>query len=410
MAYTPVTDAFIPEVWSGLLTDEYLAKAVFMNAVSTEYQGEISEAGDKVKIPNLVIAGIGDYTGADFTWDDVAAGTTDLTIDQAKTYHSQFKHVDLAQSKVKDTQAKFTSRTATNIKNTQEAFVFGTTTIGGGAHTANVYATATCGTATVTGTTGATVAVAGNGRVQMVIDATGTAPGKWVKKTAYALKTRLIIADAHTSGVGMIYECTKAGTSEDSDSPYVAANWPTTIGASVVDAASGTYNAGATPVWTCIGVLGLGVSNAATKASSTNVYDYFTVAKKMLTKQNAWMDGQMVAVVGPEVIQIIETSDDLSHATTKGDDVISKGFFGTLAGFKILVSNNLTGSTTSDTAPANMYFGVKDTICFAQNFTEGPTAVEIEKNFATGIKGLNLYGATVPYDRRFGGIRWEVNI
>lgn len=409
MPYTPAVD-FIPEVWSGMLTETYTEQAILKQAVSTAYQGEIANAGDVVKIPNLVNPAVTDYTGADFAWTAQAGGTTDLAINQAKMYTPVLNKVDLAQGAVKNTQAHLTRKVAQEIIRAQEAFVFGSTVLGSGAHSANVYTTATCGTATVTGTTGATVAVAGVGRVQMVIDSTGTAPGKWVKNTAYALKTRILIADAHTSGVGMIYECTKAGTSENSDTPYIAANWPTVIGNSVVDAASGTYSAGVTPVWTCIGVLGLGVGATATKVSKTNVYEHFTVAKKLLSEAKAWSNGDMVAVVSPAIIQLIESSTELTHATSKADDVISKGFFGTLNGFNILPCLNLSGSTASDTNPMNMYFGTRETICFAENFTEGPTAVEVEKNFQIGIKGLSLYGATVPYDRRFGGIRWEVNI
>lgn len=407
MAYNPAVD-FIPEIWSGMLTDTYTEKAIFRQAVSTEYQGEIAQKGDTVKIPNLVNPDVDDYTGADFTWQDLEGGTTDLVTNQCKKYSPSIKKLDLALGAVKNTQAHVTKKIAEEIIRAQETHVFGTSILGSGVHTANVYTTGTAGTATVTGTTGATVAIAGNGRIQAVIDATSTAPGKWVKNTAYALKTRAIRADAHTSGIGYIFECTKAGTSENSDTPYIAANWPSALGASVVDAASGTYSAGVTPVWTNIGILGV-QSTAAQTVNKTNVYEFFTKAKEMLSESKAWSEGEMVAVVGPSIIQLIESSTELTHATDKSDAVIRDGFFGKLNGFNILPCLNLTGSVASDTNPAGMYFGNRNAICFAEAFTEGPTAVEVEKNFQIGLKGLNVYGGTVPFDRKYGGIRWEVN-
>jgi hypothetical protein len=399
MAYTPSVD-FIPEIWAAELNKALWEEFVLKSAVSTKYEGEIKRMGDKVYIPYLVDVSTSTYTGADFTWDSLSGGTTALDCSQVRDYHFAVRDLDLELGSVKTLREEAMRVAAKALVRDHETYALGATTIGTGANTSNVLSTPTTGAAGSSGTV-----LAASSRSEMVIDCT-TAPSKWVKKTAYALGERIIKADAHTTGTGYIYECVDAGTSEDSDTPYISGQWPSTIGSLAIDAASGTYGA-STPVWVNVGKLGLGTDSTADAVSASNVYSFFTLAKRMLSEKKAWSKGNMVAVVPSVIIQFIESDTALTHATEKGDELLAAGFYGRLAGFNVLECQNLTGSNT-DAAPTNAFFGRNDTVCFAQALVSGPKIHELENNHGVGVKGLSVFGATVPYQRRHAGIRWEL--
>jgi len=55
-------DNFIPEVWSARLFVNLKKAHVFPGLVNTDYEGEISNLGDKVRINNIGDITIRDYT------------------------------------------------------------------------------------------------------------------------------------------------------------------------------------------------------------------------------------------------------------------------------------------------------------------------------------------------------------
>jgi len=92
-------DAFIPELWADTLLVALRKNLVFANLCNTDYQGQINQMGDTVRI-----SGIGSVTISDYVKDtDINApqsltdAQTMLTISQAKYYNFEVDDVDQAQ-------------------------------------------------------------------------------------------------------------------------------------------------------------------------------------------------------------------------------------------------------------------------------------------------------------------------
>src|SRR6266481_4440994 len=58
------TQGFIPEIWSGKLVEKFYASTVLAAISNTDYEGEIKNKGDRVKIRTKPTITIHDY-GAD---------------------------------------------------------------------------------------------------------------------------------------------------------------------------------------------------------------------------------------------------------------------------------------------------------------------------------------------------------
>src|SRR6266576_4324808 len=56
-----VTDGFIPEIWSGKLVEKFYASTVLAAISNTDYEGEIKNKGDRVKIRTKPTISIHDY-------------------------------------------------------------------------------------------------------------------------------------------------------------------------------------------------------------------------------------------------------------------------------------------------------------------------------------------------------------
>lgn len=92
---------FIPTLWSARLLANLDNAHVFGNIVNRDYEGEITGAGDTVKINQMGKITIGDYTGADITApESLTSEQTELKIDQAKYFNFLVDSVDKAQANV----------------------------------------------------------------------------------------------------------------------------------------------------------------------------------------------------------------------------------------------------------------------------------------------------------------------
>lgn len=90
---------FIPEVWSSKLLTKFYAATVLSEISNTDYEGEISGLGDKVKIRQTPDISIRDYTkGSTLTYDRPEAPVVELLIDKAKTFSPIIDDVDKIQS------------------------------------------------------------------------------------------------------------------------------------------------------------------------------------------------------------------------------------------------------------------------------------------------------------------------
>lgn len=80
---------FVPEIWSGKLIEKFYAATVLAAISNTDYEGEIRNMGDKVKIRTKPTITIRDYTlDQSLTVDRPSSAAVELTIDYAKYFNT----------------------------------------------------------------------------------------------------------------------------------------------------------------------------------------------------------------------------------------------------------------------------------------------------------------------------------
>ena len=93
---------FIPQIWSARLLAHLDKIHVYAGLVNRDYEGEIKQYGDTVKINQIGDITIKKYTGAAIDAPDDLTGEQDtLTIDQANYFNFAIKDVDNAQTNPK---------------------------------------------------------------------------------------------------------------------------------------------------------------------------------------------------------------------------------------------------------------------------------------------------------------------
>jgi len=84
----PAGGNFIPEIWSGKLIEKFYSATVLAAISNTDYEGEIKNFGDKVKIRTKPTITIRDYQiDQILTVDRPSSPTVELTIDYAKYFN-----------------------------------------------------------------------------------------------------------------------------------------------------------------------------------------------------------------------------------------------------------------------------------------------------------------------------------
>lgn len=93
-------DNFIPEIWSARLLRHLDKNLIFKTLVNTDYEGEIKEYGDTVKIGQIGDVDVSDYVpNTDLADPQTLDGSQKLlTIDKAKSFNFQIDDVDKAQT------------------------------------------------------------------------------------------------------------------------------------------------------------------------------------------------------------------------------------------------------------------------------------------------------------------------
>lgn len=117
---------------------------------------------------------------------------------------------------------------------------------------------------------------------------------------------------------------------------------------------------------------------------------------------NAWFDGKMLAVVPPEYQFVLGQLDDLKY-TESGQKKVAKGFIGSLAGWDIVVSNNIALTKAGETTTYYPIFGVKGkTLAGGASKDLGLQSYIPDKSFDTHYKGWGYMGGGAPRADLFG--------
>lgn len=88
-ANTLQATGFIPEIWSGKLVEKFYASTVLAAISNTDYEGEIRNQGDKVKIRTKPTITISDYKAdGQLSLQRPSGNVLDLSIDQGKYFNT----------------------------------------------------------------------------------------------------------------------------------------------------------------------------------------------------------------------------------------------------------------------------------------------------------------------------------
>jgi hypothetical protein len=90
--------AFIPEIWSQKLNTMLSKNCVMLQCVNRNYEGEIKNQGDSVKIITPAEVSISTVSGSAITYSELSPDSTDLVIDQKKFFAFKINDVGQAQA------------------------------------------------------------------------------------------------------------------------------------------------------------------------------------------------------------------------------------------------------------------------------------------------------------------------
>jgi N4-gp56 family major capsid protein len=168
---------------------------------------------------------------------------------------------------------------------------------------------------------------------------------------------------------------------EIQSNPDVVQQFMDQAGYQLVEAADG-YIAGL-----FAGATALGTVETSTAA---NLYARLLKASTLLTKNNVPREGRFV-VLSPEFEELLLLSSQYQTAATES---ILNGAVGRIAGFDVLVSNNVVTSGTSPTQRHRVLAGHPMAWTFASQIQK-IESVRRHDRFVDTVKGLYTYGAKV---------------
>jgi hypothetical protein len=96
-----LSGTYIPEIWSGKLLEKFYKTTVFAQIANTDYEGEISEYGDKVYIRTVPDIVISEYQkGMSLDVQNPESDNVELLIDKGYYYNVNISDVDKKQSDI----------------------------------------------------------------------------------------------------------------------------------------------------------------------------------------------------------------------------------------------------------------------------------------------------------------------
>jgi hypothetical protein len=145
---------------------------------------------------------------------------------------------------------------------------------------------------------------------------------------------------------------------------------------------------------------GAGAGNVNLTLSSGDFYATAVTAGKNLDLQNVPRSGRFM-VVTPAGYAKLLTDTKFTQASDLGDSVVVSGSVGRVAGFDVLISNNIVNSATT---VHHYLYGTADAITFARQLLGTPEAVRREGRFEDAVRGRMAYGALVVEPNALGTI------
>ena len=89
---------FKPEVWAELTNRNLNKQLVFGALANRNYEGKIENMGSSVRVPSIGSVTVGDYTGADITFQEDTGAYQTININKAKYFALKMDDIDKAQA------------------------------------------------------------------------------------------------------------------------------------------------------------------------------------------------------------------------------------------------------------------------------------------------------------------------
>lgn len=110
------TSRFIPEIWSGKMQEKFYLATVFGEIANTNWEGEIKNSGDTVRIRTIPDLAIRSYTkGQSLVYEQPESAYVDLLIDKGKYWAFDAEDVDQKQADINFVE-KFSNDAAEQMK------------------------------------------------------------------------------------------------------------------------------------------------------------------------------------------------------------------------------------------------------------------------------------------------------
>ena len=320
------------------------------------YQGEINGVGSKLNILDFGKLSEKTYADAALTADSLTENNGALTIDQYKSFYWKEKTLAKWLSYIKSPHPYIVSQVGNERSKNMDKFVFDLyADIGAGNRVGTDYTTGdvtvdvTTGVVTGNGTT-FTAAMVGRG-----FKATGHTT--WYRIKTYSGPTSIVIED----------------DLDDSTSAYT--------GGAIAGGTAYTIEAAT--------VLTITAANILNKVAS--------LAQKLnLAEKNGFSavpDTDRFLVAPPEFFTILtQGTGVVLHVDEAYQDLVKKGFMGTLQGFKLFMSNRLNGDNTDG---YRVLAGHTNWMTFAEKVLDARMEEDLIGDFGTAYKDLFVYGGKV---------------
>lgn len=121
---TNAYSAFIPEIWSQKLNNMLAKNCVMLQCVNKNYEGEIKNQGDSVKIITPAAVTISTLDSSALTYSELTPTETDLVIDQKKFFAFKINDVAKAQAN-QDIMEAHLQNAKKAIEEVQDSYLLG---------------------------------------------------------------------------------------------------------------------------------------------------------------------------------------------------------------------------------------------------------------------------------------------
>lgn len=348
--------------FSQRLMKEVYDKSLLDVVVNRDYEGEINAVGSKLNILNIARISEKTYSGSNLTADDLYENNSVLTIDQWKSFYWKEKTIDNWQSYIKNPHSTVVAQKADERNKNMDAYAFGF--YGDVAAGNRVGTDYTTGTVTVDVTTGAVTGSGTTFTAGMVgrgFKATGHT--KWYRVKTFSSTTSIVIED----------------DLDDATSAYTG----------------GAIGAGATYTIEAVTAVSVTLLNVLSKVAALKLKLDKAEAnsKSAVPMEDRWL------IVPPEFETIVTTGATgiALHVPEVYNELVKKGMLGMLQGFKVFVSNRLTGDNTNG---YRVLAGHPNWMTFAEKVLEAGMEEDLIGNFGSAYKDLFVYGGKVTDSRR----------